>query len=234
VGALEQLRRQGVRPATVIDVGAAQGDWSMACHSVFPDASYILIEPLAEFAEALRRTTATFGAASTVEAAAGSRSARTTIHVHKDMFGSSLMSEGDDELDGAPREVQLVTVDELIAESRSPFLLKIDVQGSELDVLAGASNVLEQAQAVILEVSLFPFFRGGHVFSEVIASLDDRGFAVYDVIEPAYRLLDGALGQLDVVFVPASGLLRRDARYATPEQRIAQDASLRRSARISG
>lgn len=57
-GVLLQLCRQGICPATVIDIGAAFGSWSQTCAGVFPQATYCLIEPIAEYEHALQQTTA--------------------------------------------------------------------------------------------------------------------------------------------------------------------------------
>ena len=42
-------RAAGFTPGTVIDVGAAHGDWSRMCRRVYPNAEYILVEPLSEY-----------------------------------------------------------------------------------------------------------------------------------------------------------------------------------------
>ena len=47
-------------------------------------------------------------------------------------------------------------------------LLKIDVQGAELDVLSGAERVLQNCEAVILEVSFFEFQKGIPQFYNII------------------------------------------------------------------
>lgn len=42
---LERMRDQGFKPAIVMDVGAATGDWTRSCLRIFPEAQYILVEP---------------------------------------------------------------------------------------------------------------------------------------------------------------------------------------------
>jgi hypothetical protein len=49
-----------------------------------------------------------------------------------------------------------------------------------------------------------------------------RDFVTYDVLSPQYRLLDNALGQVDLAFVPEHSLLRREHIYASPLQRREQ------------
>jgi hypothetical protein len=55
-------------------------------------------------------------------------------------------------------------------------LLKIDTQGSELDVLRGAAELLARFQAVYCEVSFLELYAGQALASEVVAYLFERGF----------------------------------------------------------
>jgi FkbM family methyltransferase len=230
-GVLRQARAAGLAPATVIDVGAAYGQFSVACHQVFPAAKFVLVEALDDYAPALKSVAERLPDATIVAAAAASRDGEITINVHSDLVGSSLYLEDEDSsVNGVPRTVPSVALDTLLADHALPvpLLIKIDVQGAELDVLAGAPEALAQADYVILEVSLFEFFRGGPQFHDVVAFMKSRGFVAYDVFGHQYRPLDGALSQVDIVFVPEAGSLREHHFYATRDQREQQDASLKR------
>ena len=225
--ALAALRRHGIVPSTVIDAGAALGDWTRACRGVFPNARYLLAEPVAEFADALRGASDLHGV-EVVQAALAAEPGARVLHVHRDLVGSSLLHEREGpEVDGEPRQVRVTTLDGLVADAAAaaPFLVKLDVQGAELDVLRGGTTTLAQAVAVLLEVSFFGFFHGGATFADVVAAMHAHGFAAYDVSGLAYRPLDGALAQADVLFVPESSPARREHAYATRAQRAAQDAA---------
>ena len=143
-GALQQLINVGLQPATVIDVGVAFETNEL--YSKFPDASVLLIEPLAEF-EFFLRDICNRHKAQYVLAAAGPKSGSTTLHVHPDLYGSSIFNEVEGSVvDGVPRQVPVVTLDE-VCEKRAltgPYLIKVDVQGAELEVLAGARRTLQK------------------------------------------------------------------------------------------
>ena len=221
--ALSRLASAGVRPRSVIDVGAALGDWSRACAEVFPEARYLLVEPLEDFRPCLDA----LGFGEVVEAAVADAPGERTIHVHPDLVGSSLLREREGEhVDGVPRRVKVETVDDLVRERslEPPFLLKIDVQGAEREVIAGAAETLPQAAAVITEVSFFDFYEGGTAFGELLETMAAASFVVYDIGNLARRPLDGALSQADVLFVPAASPVRSRHIYAAPHQRAAQTA----------
>ena len=226
-GALARLAELGVRPGTVIDVGAAYGDWSELAARVFPNAAQLLVEPLAEFAPFLEERRRRLPRTTVIAAAAGRASGAATLHVHADLVGTSLRIEP--ELSATDREVQVITIDELVAQENAagPFVVKLDVQGGELDVLAGAAATLARTEVVQLETLLFPFYEDAPGFADVVSFMRSAGFVVYDVADLGYRPLDGALSQLDLFFVPQTSALRQHAEFATAEQRQASDDALR-------
>lgn len=230
-GMLQQVKSTGFAPATVIDVGAAMGSFTGSCHKFFPDAQYLLIEPLSEYLPALTKVVQTIPRASYEMKAASASEHPVVLNVHDDFVGSSLYREVEEGpgVNGVPREVPAVTLDRLVAQQQAqpPFMIKVDVQGAELDVLSGADMTLREAELVLLEVSLFQFFQGAPLFCDVVAHMKSHGFVPYDLVGLQYRPIDGALSQIDVVFVKEHGLFRRIHAYATAEQRRAQNQDYR-------
>jgi FkbM family methyltransferase len=225
-GALRQLSALGFRPRTVIDVGVATHTEEL--YEAFKDADILLIEPLAEFEPFLRDICRSYKA-EYVLAAAGETPGSAVINVHPDKFGSSLLKEVEGaSVDGVPREVPVVTIDQLCAARNlaGPYLIKVDVQGAELQVLAGAARTLLQTEVVILEVSLFGSLIGGPQLADVVARMKQYGFAAYDIYGFNYRPLDNALGQVDMVFVQEGGRFRESHAFATSEQRAAHARNL--------
>lgn len=221
VGALRQIKDLGFTPVTIIDVGAAMGIFTLQCHSVFPDSRYLLIEPLEENADFLNQVTKRIPNTEYILAVADAQSGEKTLNVHSDLVGSSLYLEKEANLDGTPRNVPAVTLDYICKERNAsgPYLIKIDVQGAELDVLSGAKEILDKTEYVILEVSLFQFVKGGPQLYDVVTFMKSRGFVVYDMFGYHYRLLDGAMAQIDIAFVKEESIFRINHTYANPEQR---------------
>jgi FkbM family methyltransferase len=229
-GVLSTAAANGLQIASVLDVGAAKGDFAGLAHRHFPQAEILLIEPLAEFHPTLTRLLAERPRWRLLKAAAASSSGERVLNVHPDLFGSSFLREDEgSDVNGVARTVRTETLDRAAQDAglSGPFLIKLDTQGAEMDILAGASEVLANAALVILETSCLPFFAGGPLFHEVVAEMHARGFVVYDLFGLSHRPLDQALAQVDLVFVPESSPLRRHHAFASPEQREALTRRLR-------
>jgi FkbM family methyltransferase len=182
-----------------------------------------MFEPLTEYEAPLRRLQAELPNTHVVMAAAADQPGSMTINVHGDLVGSSLMYEWEEasDVNGTPRDVPITTIDAEIAKIGSPrdIWFKIDVQGAELKVLAGAEETLRRTALLVVETTLFNTFSDGPLAGDVVAYMAARGFVLYDIAGFLYRPLDGALMQLDLAFVPKDSVLRRHHAFATPEQR---------------
>jgi len=206
-------------PATVIDVGVAYGTPELYHH--FPKQKFLLVEPLREWERTLKSIASKYDA-EYVLAAAGSMKGTTRINVHELPSDSSLFKESDgDHADGASREIPVVTLDDVCREKalKGPYLLKIDAQGAELLVLGGATEVLKDTDLVIVETSLFEFFKGGAVLFDVMEFMKRSGFAAFDFFEISQRPLDRAVSQVCVAFVQEHGRFRTTSSWATKEYR---------------
>jgi methyltransferase FkbM-like protein len=91
----------------------------------------------------------------------------------------------------------------LIEGSRSTYL-KIDVQGAEAQVIAGAEATLPMMSAVQLELSMVGLYDGAPLFDEIIETMDGHGFRLAG-LEPGLSDVDGRLLQVDGLFVRTSG-----------------------------
>lgn len=215
---LEHYAKLGLAPATVIDVGVGPGTPEL--YRAFPHARLVLVEPLEEWRDAVERVQRS-RPTEIVMAAAGAQAGETQIAVHRvPTLSSTLGARPGDAASPIRRTVPVVRLDDLRLERdlSGPFLVKVDVEGGELEVLAGALDVLLEAELVLLEVSLFELMAGAPQFHDVVAWMHGHGFVIADVYAGHNRPLDGALAQLDVAFVQEHGRFRIEQAYATPAQ----------------
>jgi FkbM family methyltransferase len=206
---LENLRRCGFSPASVIDVGAFAGDWTTRTRTIWPAAKYLMIEPQPNKQERLRGmcNESVF----LEQALLGSvRSEAVPFHID-DLGGSSVLEQTMDKCPST-ESLPMKTLDDVITGRKmtGPILLKADVQGYELEVLRGATETLPRVEVILLEVSTLPYNIGAPLFSEVVAFMAERRFLVYDFNHIHRRQSDDAAFQVDVLFVREDSALRSE------------------------
>jgi len=201
--ALGRLKSLGFAPAVIYDIGAYRGGWTRLASEVFPAARFVLFEANADHAGAL----ATLGHRHIMAALGAADGDRRPFHVPRagDVTGASLYLEQTTHYAASNLDVRalaLARLDTIVAREQLPVpdLVKIDVQGAELDVLAGAGDTLRGTQALIVEVSLVDYNRNAPLMADVIAALDRAGFRCADLCE-VHRTGGNFVLQLDLLFV---------------------------------
>ena len=151
IGVQQALIRSVRAGDHVWDVGANIGYLALvAARIVGPGGRVVAIEPDASCAAAIRANAALNGldAIEVVEAAAASRSGVAELVVVRDRLWTRLASVGDHHEGEARVEVRTVALDDV--DGPPPTIVKIDVEGAELDVLAGMSRLLRDARPLVI------------------------------------------------------------------------------------
>ncbi len=199
----------------VLDIGAGKGYWTQRYGHFFPAASIYMIDPLAESEAYLRAACKTNRRLHYLITAVGESAGSVKMNVTSDHDSSSLC-EWDGQTDDRRRVVPVATVDDLIASGRiePPHLVKIDVQGFELNVLRGGRRMFETAEVFIIEVNLRRFMHGCPLAHEVIGSMAGHDYYWFDIAGFLRRPFENDLGQLDLVFASSKGAVMSGNRWA--------------------
>ena len=93
------------------------------------------------------------------------------------------------------------TLDNIISENSLPLpdLIKLDTQGSELDILLGGGVALKNAKFIYMETPLVVYNTGAPSFTGYIDFMSDAGFLPYDLCE--IHKIGGLLVQVDILFI---------------------------------
>ena len=210
--ALRQLRRQGFQPRTVFDIGVADGTPDL--YAAFPHAQYYLIDPTLESLPHMQRIARRLDAR-IMNIGLGAQEAELTIGVRPDDIAGSTFYEEIGPLRGVKRySVVVRRFDQVVNGFARPALCKIDVQGSELDVLRGIGERIHDIDVIICETSVIATIKDGPEVADIVAYLNEKGFALHDMLGSTRRPLDNALAQLDLMFVKADSPFRADKRWS--------------------
>jgi FkbM family methyltransferase len=189
---------------TIVDIGAHSGQFALVAHTLIPSANIISFEPLAQPAQKFRDLFNGNKQVRLHRVAIGPERCTVDIHVSGRDDSSSLLpiTELQDELHPGTAEARLeeVQVERLAgvlstADILAPALLKLDVQGYELETLRGCLDLLPSFAYVYVECSFVELYRGQAFADQVIAFLRDHRFALVGIYSLYHdkngRALDG-------------------------------------------
>jgi FkbM family methyltransferase len=172
---------------TVLDVGASHGQFALFAEVRFPAAQILSFEPLPGPASALRRVTGSRVRVETV--ALGSAPGQAEINVSARDDSSSLLPIGERqvrEFPGTAKQstvtIEVSTLDSAVTGPVArPCLLKVDVQGLELEVLKGGRETLREVDEALVECSFVELYEGQALADEVIAFMLESGLRLAGV-----------------------------------------------------
>lgn len=193
---------------TVLDVGANRGQFALIAAERFPRAEIVCFEPLAGPRAVLERVFQDGATVRVVGTAVAASAKASEMFVSRANDSSSLLRPSDLQLATFPGTdvVETVTfmterLDVLLNgdELARPILLKIDVQGTELEVLRSAGRLLDEVDTVLVECSFVELYHGQSLADEIIRFLHDRSFRLAGIVNPYIDAL-GVVAQVDLVF----------------------------------
>ena len=207
------LRDQGVD--LVVDVGANEGQWARELRAEGYKGTIVSFEPLLSAHERLAHVAREDAAWIVHRLALGDRDGEGRLNVAGNAgASSSLLTMAESHEQAAPdaryvaQEIVPVSrLDALELPAGERLMLKLDVQGAERAVLAGARATLQRVRVVECELSLVELYGGQALMGELVQWLGGMGFALWG-LRPG--LADGVRGQL----LQADGLFVRDEAQA--------------------
>ena len=187
------LKNRGLNFKKVLDIGAYEGQWTYNFKKLFPDADILMIE------------------------------ANEDKQAHLSVIGPykiALLSDSEKEVDYFKSKTDIATGNSIYRENTNiPFkphkrrtqtlksivgdevfdLIKMDVQGSELDIMRGSEDVIKKSKYLLLEMQAFEYNRNAPNMSEVIAYLHGLNFNLLDIMDVLY--MQDHLVNIDGLFI---------------------------------
>lgn len=204
----EYVRLGGFKPSTVFDIGVGYGtQW---LYDAFPNAHFVLLEPQTRFEPALNSICERLDAEYHLVGVGEVEQSLPLYRLPDSPTGSSFLppSEQGEKIWGSfersEETMPIVRLDRYTGQA-GPFLIKIDTEGFEMEVLRGADCVLAKTDLVLMEVAVMKRQQGEADLIEIGVVMKRHGFRLMDIPALTQRSADGPLLYMDVAFVKVGG-----------------------------
>jgi len=204
------LRRELIRYlpehlSCYVDVGAFDGCFFEIIRSERNVSKAVLVEPQDVYFSKLKAVYSSDPTIKLVQCVLMAESKNVSFHVNTLAATSSVLSADENllgteiDISGKTIETQSRTLDEVTADCPTIDLLKIDVQGAELEVLKGGAGALKKTKLAWIEVSFKPLYKGSALFEDVRLYMETQGFEMINIL-PGFKGKNGVLLQADCLF----------------------------------
>ncbi len=216
---IKNMKNIGFAPKCIFDCGASVGYWSYEVSKLFPGSQIVAIEPNSIVLPQTEKTLSNIKPKVIIEECAlGATSGDAHLNIWDNdqtkMSGSSLK----DHVQGNPEnklKIRLDTLDNICERHHlSPNLVKLDLQGGEIEALKGAEKVLRTAEVFIIEFGCLEAYVDRTTPFELMNTMYNNDYCLYDIIDLIYRPYDNALTGGDFIFVKTSSQLKEYKGYS--------------------
>ena len=180
------LDSRGIKLDSLLDIGAAHGNFSELFQDIWTEAKITAMECNDLDSYYLDRHTNW----DVKYLCLGDKPCKKTFHMDKNdavSMGASFYKEDTQHFDGTISvEKDIVTLDSLKLPPQD--FIKIDTQGSEVDIIKGGQNTIKNARFLLIECSFVEYNEGGCLIDDVIRETQKLGFRIMDT----FGVRDGA------------------------------------------
>lgn len=193
---LHSLIAKGIDISVIFDIGAHKGRWTKEHKKIFKKSDFYLFEANEEHLKKLNTR------GGTVCIGVLSSNGLPAKFYKKIGTGDSLYKENTTHYTDENYElVNTITLNQVMIDRKlpQPDFLKLDVQGAELDVLAGASDVIDGCKLILAECPISPYNIGSPDINDYLNYFKKIGFTPLRITEQHNDA--GALLQVDILFL---------------------------------
>jgi len=192
----------------IIDVGAALGVTAQKFSKAFPTSDVYAFEPMPSTFQSLDKNVSANKKIIPVNKGLGKEEGEFTIHLSKRITSSSFLEMkknisneffSDNIKEVGAETVKVSTLDKEIPADKSISILKMDVQGYELEVLKGGTETLKRTALILVEMQNHDLYSNAPMYYDIDLFLREHGFELQDII-PSIRQ-DKKLYEWDGIYI---------------------------------
>ena len=192
---LNHYKNEKVKFNKVLDIGAYEGGFAKLVKFIFPKADILMIEANEDKEKILKEVgkykIALLGNEDNKEVdyynCLGDYQTGNTIYKENTPYKFEI------------KKKKTVTLSTLLGSNEGYDLIKMDVQGSELDIIKGALPIIKNSKYLLLELQTLMFNKGAPRIEEVISYLNNINFKFIDIFDLMYS--GNSLIQVDGLFI---------------------------------
>jgi FkbM family methyltransferase len=196
-----RVKKSGLPCSVIYDIGAHHGDFSIALKNIFQKSKFYMFEADSKKEKFLKETGLLY-----YIALLSNTSGQKYFYTNNSSGDSYYKETTKFYQNTTPTVVNAVTLDNLVdAQSLPPpDIIKIDTQGSELDVLKGGLKTILNSTLIHLECPIIEYNQGSPRLHEIVSFMATLNFIPSDIIE-CHTGIDGLI-QVDIAFLKAESL----------------------------
>ena len=171
-----RLKENGIRFNNIIDVGCYKGSWTSKLKLIYPDANYYLIDPNDKYKEKLE-ILGTF-----YQEVVGQQKEKREFNFSENELeetGNSLYDENSN-IEFNKKTIMVKPLKDIVP-NQTYDLIKMDVQGAELEIIEGSLELFQKTKFVQLECPVHHNNKGAPEFEHYINYMANSNFKVFDI-----------------------------------------------------
>lgn len=199
----------------ILDIGGGVGASLILYNKAFPGNRILVFEPIRENFRIIKSRTSGLQNIEVYNCAAGNENSKMPINIAGRITSSSLLPLSADPASDVFNEknlgkqrienIEVVRLDDVLAGVKGTIgIIKIDVQGYEMNVLKGAENSLDRTKIVLLEANNHEGYAGSAKYHEIDSHMREHGFTLYDLLPSIFE--KGRLKEWDMIYLKTSAI----------------------------
>jgi len=189
------LSENDISPINVVyDIGANKGEWSISTNKILFNSDFYLFEANPDMEPALKKTKLRYFIS------ALSDQAREATFFSKNGTGDSLYIEKTWSHGFEKKIVQTSTLDEIAKQNHipKPDFVKLDTQGSEIDIITGGMEFISNARLILCEIPLIEYNSGAPDIGGYLKAFEKINF--FPIVLSEIHRKSGQIVQIDMLF----------------------------------